>query len=549
MRFLILSLACLIAFRAEGADTARVLLRVGSDAIPDDATVYVAGNHESLGNWQVDKVALDEVEDGLWQINIEVDEGAHLAFKFTLGSWEKEALTEAGGVPGNHELQVVGSTTQTYQVVRWRTPMEPGVDITGIVEVHEDMQSHGLRPRDVQVWLPPDYAESTDRRYPVLYLHDGQQVFDPATSTHGVDWGVDETLTRLIDAGRMEPILVVAISNTEDRGEEYMDESKLGAYMSFVVDTVKPFVDEAYRTMSDRDHTAVMGSSAGGHVSFQLLWKYPQVFSMAGCLSPAFFLNFQKLRAGDWPGDHSIRLYIDNGGLGLEKMLQPGCDVMLETLPSMGLTFGRDLFWQYDAEAEHSEAAWNARVDQPLLMMFGVDQADRRIESEPPPQPVYHDSVVEAHAIVELDDFLVVGLQTNVSWYFDQPDYRSLWDRLKERVADIAHVRHPDASEYVGLMLPEKESTGFRYVAGVVVSKADRVPDDMTTESVPSHRCLQFLHRGKADTIRAFGDEVRMWWLPRNRYETGENYIELYGDNYDPNSDDADMQLLVPLVE
>jgi predicted alpha/beta superfamily hydrolase len=172
----------------------------------------------------------------------------------------------------------------------------------------------------------------------------------------------------------MKEVNVVGLYNTPDRGPEYgKDPGKTRAYMDFVVTSVKPFVDAHYRTLPDRENTAVMGSSMGGLISFLLAWQYPQVFSAAACLSPAFTV-------GDWLDDvekydgppKPIRIYMDNGGVGMDReRMQPGCERMLDILPKKGFILGENLEWFLDEKAEHNEAAWAARLHRPLLFLFG----------------------------------------------------------------------------------------------------------------------------------------------------------------------------------
>ncbi|MBI3195653.1 MAG: histidine kinase, partial [Ignavibacteriae bacterium] len=134
---------------------------------------------------------------------------------------------------------------------------------------------------------------------------------------------------------------------------------------------LKPMIDNEYRTLSDRENTGVMGSSMGGLASFLLVWNYPEVFSMAGCLSPAFpeeTIDETEQYIGH---EKNIRLYIDNGGVGLEKELQIGCDLMLPVLRKKGFVDGKNLEWFLDEKAEHNERAWAARLWRPLMFMFG----------------------------------------------------------------------------------------------------------------------------------------------------------------------------------
>ncbi len=123
------------------------------------------------------------------------------------------------------------------------------------------------------------------------------------------------------------------------------------------------------------EHTAVMGSSLGGLISFLLAWNYPQVFSQAACLSPAFKyreINAPSLVENYTGANKRIRIYMDIGGVGLENQLQPGCDAMLRVLQEHGFKMGENLEWYRDPEAEHNERAWSKRVWRPLLFMYSV---------------------------------------------------------------------------------------------------------------------------------------------------------------------------------
>jgi len=167
----------------------------------------------------------------------------------------------------------------------------------------------------------------------------------------------------------------VAIGNTPDRREEYSDTPKGRAYMRFIVEKLKPFIDKEYRTQPERQHAAVMGSSMGGLISFLLVWNYPQTFSQAACLSPAFVfrdVNAVSLVEASSGTNKHIRIYIDNGGVGLDTQLQQGCDLMLQALQANGFKMGDNLEWYSDPGAEHSERAWSKRVWRPLLFMYGI---------------------------------------------------------------------------------------------------------------------------------------------------------------------------------
>lgn len=350
-----------------------ITFKVIPKAVPAGESVYVTGNHAVLGDWSTTAVPLQKQKDGSWTKMVMVPVGTVLEYKITRGGWDREAVGESQMIPGNAQHKVTKADTITIKVASWSDEFTKGqMQITGRVEYHRQMEGDGLLPRDVIVWLPPSYGTSKDRRYPVLYMHDGQNCFDPVTSFAGADWQVDEEATRLIADGTLQELIVVAACNTPDRREEYTVSPKGEAYMKWMVGTLKPFIDRTYRTDPSAQATAVMGSSMGGLISFLLAWNYPEVFSQAACLSPAFsYVQNLHREVAAYSGPHKdIRLYIDNGGVNLDAKLQPGCEDMVTALKGQGFTEGANLEVFYDPKADHNERAWAKRVYRPLLFMF-----------------------------------------------------------------------------------------------------------------------------------------------------------------------------------
>lgn len=360
-----------------------VTIRVNAPAsTPETAKVYIAGGDASMGTWNPSEVGMTKEHGVQWVFRERYEPGTVLEFKVTLGSWAHQALYDGKTVPGNTVLTVRSDTTIELSPESWGTSdaagsgtVGSGGGVTGTVRYHRGLAGRGLNyARDLAVWLPPSYEKEKSRRYPVLYMHDGQNVFDPATSFIGADWRADEVADSLIRAGSIEEIIIVGIGNTPDRVPEY-SETPLGrAYGDFVVQTVKPMIDSLYRTKSDRNNTAVMGSSMGGLVSFLFAWEYPEVFSMAGCLSPAFLVDsnrvLSEVQAYTGP-KKPVHVYLDDGGVGLDARLKPGYDSMIRLLEEKGFMKGKDLEYQFEPSAEHNEHAWAARLWRPLVYMFG----------------------------------------------------------------------------------------------------------------------------------------------------------------------------------
>ena len=377
-----LLLATSLAFnvQAQNSSVIRVTFVLTSPDLPSDTSVYITGSLEQLGMWKPGKVKMEAKGDHTWSKEIVIDRPLSIEYKYTLGSWEHEAADASLTPLSNLVVNVTQDKTVKDTVLFWTKEKSKRVNhgqITGTVRYHRALKGAGLKDRDLVVWLPPDYETDVTRRYPVIYMHDGQNIFDPVTSAYGTDWSVDETVDDLIRKKSIEPVIVVGVYNTSDRMREYTPGEKGTAYMEFVVKTVKPLIDTAYRTRPDRENTIVGGSSAGGMASFMLVWEYPEVFSKAICMSPAFRnpvasggWNYVKTVKSSKGQKRDVFFYMDNGGLGLESQLQPGIDEMILALKSKGYEDGKDFIFLPDPAAQHTEAAWAKRFPPALLRVL-----------------------------------------------------------------------------------------------------------------------------------------------------------------------------------
>lgn len=380
--FLALTAFVLCLFNLTFAQSdARITIRVESPGVPKDMNVFVTGNQPEFGSWSPAYAKLEMVSEGVYERTFSFPAGRRLEFKITLGSWEREALSKGGTVPPNHSLTLTNDTVFTAQVPSWSSGRVIRGKITGTVRYHRAMKGQGIDDRDIIVWLPPSYETNTSKRYPVLYMHDGQNIIDPATSSQGIDWSADEVSDSLIRAGKIKEIIVVGIYNTKDRTPEYSDTEKGKSYMDFVVNSLKPMIDKTYRTLPGRENTANIGSSMGGLIAFMFAWAHPEVFSMAGCFSPAFTVPAFDPTGKGWDYVQNvtaykgelkpIKVYIDNGSKGVDPILQPGVDKMLTALKEKGYKEGKDVMYFLADGDDHNEAAWAKRLWRPLLFFFG----------------------------------------------------------------------------------------------------------------------------------------------------------------------------------
>lgn len=342
----------------------------------EDESVYISGNNKEFGNWNPSNIKLDKLNDSTWNKTFSFPKENKLEFKFTKGSWNNEALNENGNIYSNFTLTIYNDTSLYFYINNWKDTREVvyAGQITGNVVYHKNLTYEGLQNRDVTVWLPPNYERETEKYYPVLYVNDGQNVFDPKTSTFGIDIGYDEAADSLINNNLIEQIIIVAINNTSDRYQEYSYGEKGELYMKFIVHKLKPMIDSLYRTKPDRKNTAVTGASMGGLISLMLLWEYNDIFSKAVCVSPAFKVrefNYIPFIEEYTTNKKDLKLYISNGGLGIDSVLQSGIDETIYVLEGQGYLLGEDIILKVYPEDEHNENSWARRIPEQLQFLFG----------------------------------------------------------------------------------------------------------------------------------------------------------------------------------
>lgn len=244
--------------------------------------------------------------------------------------------------------------------------------------------------RNVEIWLPPGYEDDPERRYPVIYMSDGENLFDPRIASWGIDWGVDEAIAGGMTAGRIPPTIVVGAWSTARRMREYSPWHDAPAYARFLLDELMPRIDREFRTMTGPENTFALGSSMGGLLAYYLVVTHPDVFGACGCVSTALPLSPRHMAhttggdadaagavpyiVGDMQGDRTIpagvRLYFDHGSELLDAEYRPVYEQLRTWFSAQGLVEGRDFRFRNYAGAAHDESAWRARLPDQLRWLL-----------------------------------------------------------------------------------------------------------------------------------------------------------------------------------
>lgn len=288
-----------------------------------------------------------------------------------------------------------------------------------------------LGERRIFVYLPPGYGTSEDR-YPVVYMNDGRNVFNTGTSSFNKEWLVDEKVDQLVNEGKMDKVIVIAVDAGEgpDRGNEYVpfpnesipsDGTGAEEFTRFFLETVIPFADSTYRTIPDRDHRMIMGSSFGGVQAFWMGYHHPETFSMIGAMSvstwvasgPAYEAWAQET------GKPDVKIWLD---MGAEEEMT--IDPLVDLLLSKGFTYGQDLFFQMDPIGTHDEISWSRRVHSPLLMFAGKapGQAVKLEVSDYMSISLMGDTYLRLNPVVTMDNGMEYSVSSEATYKVLNPE-------------------------------------------------------------------------------------------------------------------------------
>lgn len=348
---------------------------------PHGEPAFVTGDAEALGPWRPNAVRLDAWQDGTYRTRLDLPMGRSSHFLVTRGSWRGVESDGHGHETFPREVHPLGPTTVHVRVNGWGR---------NAIHYHHDFQSQILpQPRSVIVHLPPGYDLVPERRYPVMYMQDGQNLFDAHTAFGGVPWGIDEVAERLARAGECWPVILVGIGNTPDRHREYGPKETAPSrgkrsdmsrgFGRCLVEEIKPFIDRTYRTMPEPQDTGIGGSSLGGLISLHLAQWYPDVFGLCAAMSPSLWWDreyfLRNINASpNWLD--RVKVWLDVGGReGMTRNTQLGTARRVRRLAKIFKMRGRHEGYDYQflevPDGQHNEAAWGARFDRVLRFLYG----------------------------------------------------------------------------------------------------------------------------------------------------------------------------------
>ena len=337
-------------------------------------TIFIAGDFNSWNPGDTDYIMTKDI-DGNYSIELAGAEGDLIEFKFTRGDWDRTETMSGGEFLPNRIDNIANGTTKDFTVANWQDQIGSHTITGNVIQLDYNFYMPQLdRYRRIWIYLPPDYFTSTNY-YPVIYMNDGQNVFDYATSFAG-EWDADGTVENLINNGHI-PAIIVAIANGEgDRIDEYSPwtHPTYGGgdgdlYAKFITEDLKPYIDMNYRTLPDRENTVIGGSSLGGLISYYMVLEYDETFGKAIVFSPSFWFDDSvNIFAEDFIKEFDSKIYITSG-LNEDVDMVPDINEVLAILTEEGFT-EEEIISIVRGDGAHSEWFWKREFDEAYLWLF-----------------------------------------------------------------------------------------------------------------------------------------------------------------------------------
>jgi alpha-glucosidase len=360
---------------------AQVTLRITSvpTSTPSNATIYLAG---TINNWNAMSASHIMQPDGLGARTIVIPEGVGtVEFKFTRGSWATVEGNASGGFLPNRTFTFTGSPQViNLNVQSWEDISGSGSNSTASSNVQILNPSFFMpqlnRNRKIWIYLPPDYYTTT-KTYPVIYMQDGQNLFDNLTSFSG-EWQIDETLNSLHAQGNYGAIVVGIDNGGAERLNEYSPWNNVqygggqgDLYMQFVGETLKPYIDSNFRTKPQPQFNALLGSSMGAFIATYGGVKYPNLFSKIGIFSPAYWFSLSNMSSyisSTTNNLENLRLYFVAGQNESTTMV-PNINTIQSNFSSKGVS-SSNIFSKFDSYGTHTEVYWRGEFAAAYLWLF-----------------------------------------------------------------------------------------------------------------------------------------------------------------------------------
>lgn len=385
LRTLILTILALFSFHPSEAGQ-KVSLRfvVTAPAGTQSKSLKIVGNHAAIGAWKVKNGLVlrpDPKRPGVYVGDLSIDVGESLEFKVVRDSWTNVEKSAAGGEIRNRKVKVTKPETVSFSVARWADKGPPTTPEAHITFLGNFGQKSLGRDRPVWVHRPEGYKKS--RSYPVLYMLDGQNVFDPSTAAFGEEWGADEAHDQLLKAKKIIPVVIVAIGNsagrmyeyTPDKDPNYSSGGGLHKLEMMIQQEIEPALRKKYSIKKGPKNRGIMGSSLGGLAAFHLALRHPDRYGVVGVISPSFWWNkrstltaikkVKKLK-------RAHRMWMDMGtkeGDGATPVRDLK-DVAAQ-LRKKGYK-ASELKIFIDKNATHSEPSWRKRLPRVLSFLYGT---------------------------------------------------------------------------------------------------------------------------------------------------------------------------------
>jgi len=390
MKHCILSMILAFFYFAATAESVTLIITQIPENTPPEENIYIAGD---MNGWNPGDPAFILAENTNGHPEITLEGSGGIEFKFTRGSWDTVEGNENGQYLPNRIFTFGTVDTLELTILTWEdTGVTNHTSAENVIVMDEDFYMPQFdRYKRIWLYLPPNY-DSTSESFPVLYMHDGQNLFDAATAFAG-EWEVDETLNDLYEEGKPVPIVIGIDNGGADRIDEYTPwpNAQYGGgdgdlYAQFIVETLKPFIDENYRTKPERENTGVMGSSLGGLISHYIGLKYQETFSMAGVFSPSYWFNDSvydfTFNAGK---QEDMKIYIMGGSDESSGLVGQMMD-MVDTLQSAG--FDEDeIALKVVQGGQHNEQLWREQFGEACEWLF-MDNASY-INNYPTEAPIF----------------------------------------------------------------------------------------------------------------------------------------------------------------